>query len=243
MSPATTSVLPARRAGPPGRRPCRRVGGPAYVRSRARNFLAELGVAGDDLVVDTTASIAPAPITTAELEGRLDWVRASPDDGGRLELIVRRPAADEREVLAEGVLDLAVGLVGDNWSTKPSTSSADGGPHPDKQLTLMNSRIAGLVSRSPGRIALAGDQLYVDFDLSIDNVPAGARLAIGTALVELTEPPHLGCEKFVARFGQEAMRFVNSPIGRRLRLRGANAKVVIPGTVRVGDSVHKERPT
>lgn len=189
--------------------------------------------------VDTAAPTSIVPITTTELEGQLDWLRASPGDAGRLELIVRRPTVDEREVLAEGVLDLEVGLVGDNWSNKASTSSPDGGPNPDRQLTLMNSRMAGLVSRSPERMPLAGDQLYVDFDLSVDNAPAGTRLAIGAAVVELTEPPHLGCEKFVARFGQEAMRFVNSATGRRLRLRGANAKVVTPGTVRVGDTVDK----
>jgi len=189
--------------------------------------------------VDTAAPTSPAPITTSELEERLDWLRSSPADGGRLELIVRRPAIDEREVLAEGVLDAEVGLVGDNWPRKASTSTPDGGPHPDKQITLMNARIAALVARTPDRMALAGDQLYVDFDLSIDNVPAGTRLAIGAAVVELTEPPHLGCDKFVARFGQEALRFVNSPLGRRLRLRGANAKVVQPGVVRVGEAVTK----
>ena len=156
-----------------------------------------------------------------------------------MELIVRRPAIDEREVLAEGVLDCAVGLVGDSWPSRPSTSSPDGGPHPDRQLTLMNARVAALVSRSRERMALAGDQLYVDLDLSIANAPAGTRLAIGTAVIELTEAPHLGCEKFVARFGQDALRFVNSAVGRSLRLRGANAKVVTGGGLRVGDAVTK----
>jgi MOSC domain-containing protein YiiM len=187
--------------------------------------------------VDIAASTDPAPVTTNELEAQLDWLRASPADRGRLELIVCRPSADKREVLPEGMLDLEAGLVGDNWSTKPSTSSRDGGPNPDRQVTLMNSRIASLVSRSPERMALAGDQLYVDFDLSVDNLPAGTRLAVGTAVVELNEP--WGWEKFVARFGPDAMRFVNSPMARQLRRRGANAKVVTPGTVPVGDRVQK----
>ena len=189
--------------------------------------------------MDDAASTAPCPVTTIELEDQLDWLRASPGEAGRVELIVRRPDIDKRETLAEGELNVELGLVGDNWSTKPSTSSRDGGPNPDRQLTLMNSRIAALVSRSPERMPLAGDQLYVDFDLSTENVPSGTRLSIGTAIVELTEPPHLGCQKFVARFGQEAMRFVNSPVGRQLRLRGANARVVANGTVRVGDRVEK----
>jgi MOSC domain-containing protein YiiM len=193
--------------------------------------------------VDSAASAAPPFVTTTELESQLGWLRASPREVGRVELIVRRPAIDKREALAEGELDVELGLVGDNWSIKPSTSSRDGGPNPERQLTLMNSRIARLVSGSHEQMALAGDQLYVDFVLSADNVPSGTRLSIGTAVVELTEPPHLGCDKFVARFGREAMRFVNSPVGRQLRLRGANAKVVASGTVRVGDRVEKVNPT
>jgi MOSC domain-containing protein YiiM len=189
--------------------------------------------------VDIATASVPAPITTAELEAALEWIRGAPVDGGRLELIVRRPAIDEREVLAEGVVDREVGLTGDNWPSKPSTSSPDGGPNPERQLTLMNARIAALVARSAERMALSGDQLYVDLDLSMASAPAGTRLAIGTAVIELTEPPHLGCEKFVSRFGQEAMRFVNSSVGRSLRLRGANAKVVTGGVVRVGDAVTK----
>ena len=203
------------------------------------NSLANLGATHDDWAVDDAASTAPCPVTTSELEDELDWLRASPAELGRVELIVRRPDIDKRETLAEGELNVQLGLVGDNWSTKPSTSSRDGGPNPDRQLTLMNSRIAALVSRSPERMSLAGDQLYVDFDLSTENVPSGTRLSIGTAIIELTGPPHLGCEKFVARFGQDAMRFVNSPVGRQLRLRGANARVVANGTVRVGDRVEK----
>ena len=189
--------------------------------------------------MESAPSIAPGPVTTIELENQLDWLRASPGEFGRVELIVRRPGMDEREVLDEGELDVELGLVGDSWSIRPSSSSPDGRAHPERQLTLMNSRMAQLVSRSPERMALAGDQLYVDFDLSVDNAPSGTRLSIGSAVVELTAAPHLGCEKFVARFGQEAMRFVNSPLGRQLRLRGANAKVVMAGTVRVGDVVEK----
>jgi MOSC domain-containing protein YiiM len=189
--------------------------------------------------VDSAASTAPCFVTTTELASQLGWLKASPSEIGRVDLIVRRPGIDKREVLAEGELDVELGLVGDNWSTKPSTSSRDGGPNPERQLTLMNSRIARLVSGSREQMALAGDQLYVDFDLSADNLPPGTRLSIGTAVVELTEPPHLGCDKFVGRFGREAMRFVNSPVGRQLRLRGANAKVVATGTVQVGDRVEK----
>ena len=181
------------------------------------------------------------PATRAELTQGLDWVRQSPADQGRLELIVRRPAEGLREVILSAELTSTDGLVGDSWKLRPSSSTPDGSPHPDKQLTLMNARFAGLVAGVPARRPLAGDQLFVDLDLSMENVPPGTRLRIGTAVIEVTEPPHLGCAKFLERFGRDAMRLVSSPAGRRLRLRGANARVVTGGTVRTGDPVEKVR--
>ncbi len=173
--------------------------------------------------------------STAELKARLADVRAAPADVGRLELVVRRPVEGEREVLDAGELDLEHGLVGDRWSRGKRGRAAD----PATQLTLMSARAAELVAGSRERWALAGDQLYVDIDLSEANLPAGTRLAIGEAVVELSAEPHTGCKKFVSRFGLEAMLFVNSPEGRALRLRGANARVVEPGIVRPGDEVRK----
>ncbi|MBK7897594.1 MAG: hypothetical protein WAS33_27680 [Candidatus Promineifilaceae bacterium] len=178
-------------------------------------------------------------LTMAELEAGLDHIRQSPRDGGVLEMIVRRPFTDKRELLPEGVLETAVGLLGDNWQARGSKSMPDGTANPDAQLTLMNSRAADLVAQSRDRWPLAGDQLYVDFDLSVENIPPGTRLGIGEAVVEVTALPHTGCQKFVARFGKDAMKFVNSPQGKQLHLRGINTKVVQPGTIRLGDSVSK----
>jgi hypothetical protein len=177
-------------------------------------------------------------LSTAELEAGLSDVRDSPSDGGTVELIVRRPAADEREVLAEAALDVDTGLAGDTWPVRGSKRTADGSSHPDMQLTVMNSRAALLVAQ-PERRMLAGDQLYVDLDLSPANMPPGTRLAIGSAVIEVTDQPHLGCVKFAARFGKDAWRFVNSRDGRELRLRGLNARVVVSGTVRPGDTIRK----
>jgi hypothetical protein len=178
-------------------------------------------------------------LSTAEIEAGLDFVRSSPSDDGSIELIVRRPAVNEREVVAEAVLDSEVGLVGDNWSTRGSSSTRDGTSNPEAQLTIMNSRLAGLVARVPERRQLAGDQLYVDLDLSVDNLPGGTRLEVGSAVIEISTKPHTGCAKFSARFGLEAARFVNSPVGRQLRLRGLNAKVVVPGKLQAGDTIRK----
>lgn len=169
---------------------------------------------------------------TETLVAGLDHVRAAPADGGVVELVVRRPAEDEREVLDEGALDLEVGLVGDCWAD-------DDEPNPDAQLTLMNARAAELVAGGRERWPLAGDQLYVDLDLSESNLPVGTRLRVGEAEVEITAEPHLGCSKFRARFGTDALVLVNRPDGRALRLRGVNARVVAAGRVRPGDAIAK----
>ena len=174
-----------------------------------------------------------------ELEAGLVEVRSSPKDEGILQLIVRRPSMGVREVLDSGTLDLAQGLVGDNWSTRGSSRTADGSSHPDMQLNIMNARAIDLIAQDRERWRLAGDQLFVDLDLSDENLPPGTRLAMGSAVVEVTEEPHTGCAKFVERFGLDAMKFVNSSVGRTLRLRGLNARVVQPGTIRVGDTVRK----
>ena len=177
--------------------------------------------------------------TAEELEAGLDEIRRSPTDEGTIELIVRRPAVEEREVLEEGTLDPAEGLVGDCWRTRGSSSTKDRSANPGMQLTLMNARVIALVARDPERWPLAGDQLYVDLDLSRENLPPGTRLALGSAVIEVTDELHTGCAKFTARFGSAAIRFVNGKAGRGLRMRGMYAKVVEPGTVRRGDTIRK----
>ena len=173
------------------------------------------------------------------LTAGLDGIRESPKARGVLELIVRRPRTEVREVLDEGALDLVEGLVGDNWKARGSSQTDDGSAHPEMQLTLTNARVMALVAQEKQLWPLAGDQLYVDFDLSVDNIPPGTRLSLGEAVVQITEPPHTGCKKYAARFGLEALKFISSPEGKRLQLRGVNAKVIRPGAIRVGDAVRK----
>jgi len=172
-------------------------------------------------------------LTTAELEAGLAEVRRSPADAGVVELVVARPEVGVRDVLEEGTLDLEKGLVGDNWGVRHETAEYD------RQLNVINARLSRLVAIEPERRPLAGDQLHVDLDLSIGNLPPGTRLALGSAVIEVSETPHTGCSKFVERFGREAMRFVNSPLGRELRLRGMCARVVVAGTVRPGDPIRR----
>lgn len=178
-------------------------------------------------------------LTMEELEAGLGAIRQSPTDAGVLQLIVRRPQTGERETLAEGELDLTEGLVGDNWSRRGSSRTADGSSHPAMQLTIMNARVIALVAQEHERWQLAGDQLFIDMDLSVHNVPAGTQLALGSAVIEVTDQPHTGCQKFAARFGMEALQFISSPVGKELRLRGLNAKVVESGVIRVGDVTQK----
>jgi MOSC domain-containing protein YiiM len=166
----------------------------------------------------------------------LDHVRAAPADTGRLELIVRRPASGEREALDEGQLDLTQGLVGDGWAARiPELTPV----YMDAQLTVISTRVLAAIEPDHDRWPLAGDQLYVDFDLSVENLPAGSHLAVGSAVIEVSETPHTGCAKFKARFGGDALRWINSTTGRAHRMRGLNARIVQAGTVRVGDVVRK----
>lgn len=182
-------------------------------------------------------AVAPRHRDQAELAAGLAEVRRAPSALGRVELVVRRPEVGGRELLALGQLSQSEGLVGDNWASRGSSSTPDGSAHPDRQVTLMSSRAAALVAGEREHWPLAGDQLYLDFDLSEQNLPAGTRLRIGEAVVEVTAEPHRGCKKFTDRFGKYALRLVNSPEGVALRLRGANARVVVDGAVRPGDRV------
>jgi MOSC domain-containing protein YiiM len=185
------------------------------------------------------SALVGAHRTREALDAALAGIRSAPADGGRVVLVVRRPAVDAREVLAEGMLDPAVGLVGDTWCERPSTRTADGGPHPDMQLNVISSRVAEALAGSEGHRALAGDQLHLDLDLSEASLPAGTRLAVGDAVIEVTDQPHRGCAKFSARFGADALRWVNAAEHAGLRLRGLNAKVVSAGPVRPGDAVRR----
>lgn len=173
------------------------------------------------------------------LEVGMDYIRQSPTDHGTLRMIVRRPRDDERETVDSAELDLTHGLIGDNWRTRGSRHMPDGSANPAAQITVMNARVIDLVAQEEDRWPLAGDQLYIDMDLSEDNVPAGTRLAIGSAVLEVTAQPHTGCRKFSDRFGVEALKFVNSPAGKQLHLRGINTRVVQAGTIRMGDVVKK----
>lgn len=178
-------------------------------------------------------------LTTDQLEAGLDEIRGAPKDAGVLKLIVRRPREGQREVVDDGQLDMVQGLVGDTWKARGSRHTPDGCADPNAQITIMNARAANLVAGAPARWPLAGDQLYIDIDLSQDHLPPGTRLAIGSAVVEVSAQPHTGCKLFAQRFGTDAVKFVNSPEGKQLRLRGLNAKVVQAGTVHTGDVVRK----
>lgn len=179
-------------------------------------------------------------LSRPELEAGLFEIMGSPEDHGRVELIVRRPGVDLREVLPEGVLDTEVGLVGDTWLDR-SLEGPGGSPDPSTQVTVINARLSTLVAGgATDRRALSGDQLHLDLDISIANLPPGTRLQVGSAVIEVSDEPHTGCSKFSKRFGLDAVRFVNSDRGRKLRLRGLLARVVEGGVVRVGDPVTKQ---
>jgi hypothetical protein len=163
-----------------------------------------------------------------ELEQGVEHILNSPSDSGELKLIVQRPEVDARATPANARLDTEVGLIGDNWATRSKVV-------PDMQLNIMNTRVIEMVAQHPERWALAGDQLFLDMNLGGENLPPGTQLALGDAVIEVTEPPHTGCKKFASRFGVDAMVFVNSGRGRTLNFRGVCARVVQSGDIKVGD--------
>ena len=178
-------------------------------------------------------------LTMEELEAALDHLREAPKDEGVVQLIVCRPDVEQRTILAEAELDPFKGLIGDNWIVRGSSKTPDGSAHPEMQINIMNSRVTALVAQDKDRWQLAGDQLYIDMDLSKDNLPAGARIQVGTAVLEVSPLPHTGCHKFVSRFGVDAMKFVNSEVGKQNCFRGINAKVIQGGVVKVGQVAKK----
>jgi hypothetical protein len=171
-----------------------------------------------------------------ELEAELPHLRAAPSDDGVVEFLVARPANGARTILRQAELSVSEGLLGDNWRAR---GSREGPADPNAQLNVINARVSALLSADADHRSMAGDQLHLDLDLSHENLPAGTRLQIGPAIIEVTEKPHNGCAKFRARFGEEALRFVNQGEGKERRFRGLNAKVVQAGTVTVGDAVRK----
>jgi len=194
------------------------------------------------MTVATTDDHTPHHRSPEDLAAGLDHVRLAPQDAGPLELVVVRPSPGERDVLQTAIVDPALGIQGDSWTERGSSRTPDGGPNPDAQITVMNSRAADLVAGSRERWALAGDQLYADLDVSVTNLPTGTRLLIGDAVLEVTAAPHTGCSQFKERFGVEALRLTATPDGRELRLRGINTRVLAGGQIRPGDTVRVERP-
>jgi MOSC domain-containing protein YiiM len=173
----------------------------------------------------------------ADLERALDTVRAAPRDSGTIELIARRPAQGTREHVEHARFSLELGLVGDGWHRRPSRKT--GAPNIEQQVTIMSSRAIAAIAPNRDEWSGAGDQLYVDFDISVENTPPGTRLAVGSAILEVSSHPHRGCAKFTTRFGSDATKWVNSDEGCKLNLRGIATRVVVEGEVRRGDVIRK----
>ena len=181
----------------------------------------------------------PRHLTMAELEDGFPEIIRSPKDNGRLEGIVVRPARGKRQELRTSDVSFDGGVHSDLWAKACWKSTEDGRPHPDVQICIMNARCIALIAQERGNWAPAGDNLFIDLDLSPDNLPPGQRLAIGTAIIEITDTPHNGCAKFIGRYGRDAGIFVNGRLGKRHRLRVVYARVIRDGTVTVDDVVTK----
>lgn len=178
-------------------------------------------------------------VTQSDIDTRMDWVLESPNDNGSVALIVVRPQTDKREILSQALFSPQTGVAGDNWQTHCWKKLANGQPDPEVQVAIMNARMIDVLAGDQSRWPLAGDQLFVDFDLSVMNLSPGQRLQIGDALLEITAAPHRGCRKFKQRFGEDALHYVNSAHGDAHRLRGVYAKIIAAGQVSTGDAINK----
>jgi len=164
------------------------------------------------------------------LEAGLRSLPALPRTGGRVVLICRRTPDGSRETPARTELTFADGVPGDDWSRRPPRD-------PEAQLAVMCAPVAELIANGQPLVVF-GDNLFVDLDLSNASLPTGTRLRVGGAVVEVTPKPHNGCSKFHARFGADALRFVQAKPTRDRNLRGIYWKVIEPGAVAVGDAIH-----
>ncbi|GJM29802.1 MAG: MOSC domain-containing protein [Cyclobacteriaceae bacterium] len=173
------------------------------------------------------------------IERGFEVVKASPSFEGTVQMVVIRPEVNQRKELDEGQLDVEKGLVGDNWATRGSSQTEDGNAHPGMQINIMNSRVIRLVTHDRSEWKMAGDQLFVDLNLSKSNMPPGTRFTVGDATLEVTDIPHTGCKKFAQRFGTDALKFISTKEGKEWQLRGINAKVIKSGAVKLGDTISK----
>src|SRR5688572_8480293 len=178
-------------------------------------------------------------LSPEEVEEGVQNIKQAPKDSGSLQMIVRRPAVDGREMVTKAKLDTSLGLEGDNWKDRGSSHTSDNSADPEAQITLMNSRVIDLLTNEKELWQLAGDQLFVEIDLSVDNLPPLSKIQIGSAILEISAKPHTGCKKFSGRFGIEALEFISTPLGKSLRMRGVNAKVIQSGEIQVGNTVKK----
>jgi MOSC domain-containing protein YiiM len=174
-----------------------------------------------------------AHLTRESLEQRFHELPAPPLDVGKVALVVRRPDAGVRELPPRARLTVEGGLEGDRWAAGPDRKV-------ESQVTLMRADVSRLVANGQP-VELCGDNLLVELDLSKENLPAGTRIEIGTALCEVTPKPHTGCSKFSGRFGADALAFAAGPEHASRRLRGIHVRVLEDGEVSPGDVIRVRR--
>lgn len=177
--------------------------------------------------------------TMEELKAGLPEILKSPQDNGEVKAVVVRPGSCERNMVPSCDVSLEGGVLGDHWAKGCWKTTDDGEPHPDVQICIMNSRCIELIAGDQSNWAPAGDNLFVDMDLSPENLPPGQRVAVGSAIIEITDTPHKGCQKFIDRYGRDACVFVNLGDGDKYKLRGIYARTFEAGTISVGDTFRK----
>jgi hypothetical protein len=122
------------------------------------------------------------------------------------------------------VLVREMGVVGDRVFGLPKKSYTE-------DLAIMDMSVFLAVRRDNS--PLPGDTILCDYP--VETLKPGTLIGIGDAIVEVSSKPHTACDRFAARFGKDAARWVNRNKDRNLR--GVKAFVVRSGTVRIGQQL------
>lgn len=177
--------------------------------------------------------------TLDDLQAKLSWATSAPRDNAPISTLCVRPAEGDRQFVERIDFSVTEGVVGDRWIRKTWMRLPDGRPDPRIQVCLLGQRVLELVRIDPYRMPYPGDNIVADLDFSETNLPSGQLLRVGTATLEVSDIFNTACSKWRARYGDDALRWINLPDNLPHRLRGVLCRVVASGYATIKDRIVK----